>query len=188
VPPNKELRLTKPCTIGASQLNSRVRRTKAHGNERNPTATTWLYGLGRVVAGAAVAVLLVGPLAADERAAQTQAPIDIRGIWRDTKLDKKGAAQRGLVAAEIQTPRKTKNVPPQYPDDLLRAGVQGVVTLECVIAVNGVPVDCKVVRGPHPKLNEEALRCVQGWRFDPLRVKGSPAPALVEFTVSFKVS
>jgi hypothetical protein len=26
-PPNKELKLTKPCTIGASQLNSSVRRT-----------------------------------------------------------------------------------------------------------------------------------------------------------------
>jgi len=30
-PPNKELKLTKPCTIGASQLNSSVRRTMEAG-------------------------------------------------------------------------------------------------------------------------------------------------------------
>jgi protein TonB len=113
--------------------------------------------------------------------------IDIRGIWKNTKLDKKGAAARGLVASEIQTPRKVKNVPPEYPIEPRRARIQGTVFVECIINTAGVPTECKVTRGPDPRLNDEGLRCVKEWRFKPLLVRGEPASALVEFTVSFRL-
>jgi TonB family protein len=147
--------------------------------------------LSRLLLPAATAnliVFLAWPVDAGQDAPPASDVIDIRGIWKDTKLDKKGAAARGLNASEIQTPHKVKNVPPQYPDESKRKRVQGTVYLECVIDIAGVPKDCRVTRGPDPFLNQEALRCVKEWRFKPLTVRGQPASALVELTVLFRLS
>jgi TonB family protein len=112
-----------------------------------------------------------------------QEPVDLRGIWTGTKLDKKRAAARGLDAAAMQPPRKVKNAYPDYPYGL---GVRGPVDVECVIDKEGVPTDCSVSRGLHSLLDAAALRCVQEWRFSPLTIDGVATPALVEFHFSFK--
>jgi TonB family protein len=114
--------------------------------------------------------------------------VDIRGIWLDTKLDEKGAAARGLDPSEITTPRKVKNVPPKYPKGPMRERIQGTVHLECIIETDGITAECVVTRGPDPRLNDEALRCVKEWRFKPLVRRGQPVRAHVEFTVNFRLS
>lgn len=128
---------------------------------------------------AATAASAVG----SEATGSLQKPVDIRGIWKGNKLDKKGAAARGLDAAAIRTPRKVKNAYPDYPYGL---AVRGPVDVQCVIDTEGVPTDCSVSRGLHALVDAAALRCVQEWRFSPLRIHGEAAPALVEFQFSFK--
>jgi TonB family protein len=146
-------------------------------------------GLPPLIAICAFVALTRWPASAgQESSASTSDVVDIRGIWKDTKLDKKGAAARGLDASDIQTPRKVKNVPPTYPEGPKRQRIQGTVNLECTIGTDGIPTDCSVTRGPDPRLNDEALRCVRKWRFKPLTVRGQPARALVEFTVNFRLS
>ena len=144
-------------------------------------------GRGSLAAGAALCVLLVGTVHADQDPPPpSSTPVDIRGIWKDKGLDKKGGAARGLVASEIQLPRKTKHVAPDYPAVAKEARVQGQVLVECVIDTAGVPTDCKVTRGPGA-LETAALDAVREWRFEPLSVRGVPAPALAEFTVTFRL-
>jgi TonB family protein len=126
--------------------------------------------------------------AREEPAPTSPTVVDIRGIWKDTKLDEEGAAARGLTASDIVTPRKTKNVFPIYPDAAKTHGIQGKVYIECTIGVAGVPTGCAVTRGRHAALDEAALECVRQWRYAPLTVRGVPAPALVEFYVAFKLS
>ncbi len=144
------------------------------------------HGYGLIAVIFLIAVLSWPVQARQDTSASMPGVIDIRGIWKDTKLDAKGAAARGLNASEIQTPRKVKNVPPEYPTEARQLGIQGTVYVECVIDVGGVPTGCKVTHGSnHPSLREAALRCVKGWRFKPLTVRARPAPALAELTVSF---
>jgi TonB family protein len=138
--------------------------------------------------GAFVALATWPVWAAQESSPSSPDIVDIRGIWKDTRLDKKGAAARGLDASVIKTPRKVKNVPPTYPDGPKRARIQGTVYLECIIGTDGIPTQCAVNRGPDSRLNAEALRCVREWRFKPLTVRDQPARALVEFTVTFLLS
>ena len=123
--------------------------------------------------------------AGSETAGSLQKPVDIRGIWKGDKLDKKGAAARGLDAAAVRTPRKVKNAYPNYPQGLVGL-VRGPVSVECVIDKEGVPTECSVSHRLHTLLDAEALRCAQEWRFSPLTIDGQATPALVEFHFSFK--
>jgi TonB family protein len=151
-------------------------------------SATWT-GSQSVALMVALIALMSGPLSAGQGALPSASDIvDIRGIWKDTKLDRQGAAARGLDPSEIKTPRKVKNVPPKYPEGPKRERIQGTVYLECVIDTNGIPTECDVNRGPDPRLNNEALRCVKEWRFKPLTVRRQPARARVEFTVTFRLS
>jgi len=132
-------------------------------------------------------LVLVGTAASavgSETAGVQQKPVDIRGIWKGDKLDKKGAAARGLDAATVRTPRKVKNAYPNYPQGLV-GRVRGPVSVECVIDKEGVPTECSVSRRLHTLLDAEALRCAQEWRFSPLTIEGQATPALVEFHFSF---
>jgi protein TonB len=138
--------------------------------------------------GAFVALVTLPVWAGQESSPAASDVVDIRGIWKDTKLDKKGAAARGLDASVIQTPRKVKNVFPVHPEAAKRARIQGTVHVECVIGTEGIPTGCTVKRSPDLRLDHEALQCVKQWRFTPLTVRDQPARALVELTVSFRLS
>ena len=113
--------------------------------------------------------------------------LDIRGIWLDTALDPKGAAARGLDATRIVTPRKLRDVKPIYPEDAKAAGIQGTVTIECIIDVEGDPRECMTTGGPLA-LREASLTAVRGWRWTPLTVDGALRAALVQLTVKFRLS
>jgi TonB family protein len=132
-------------------------------------------------------LVLVGTAASavgSETAGVQQKPVDIRGIWKGDKLDKKGAAARGIDAAAVRTPRKVKNESPRYPQALV-GNVGGPVELECTIDKEGVPTDCSVTRRLHALLDAEALRSVSEWRYSPLTIDGEAVPALVHITVVF---
>lgn len=132
-----------------------------------------------------VLVGMAGSAVGSETAGSLQKPVDIRGIWKGDKLDKKGAAARGIDAAAVRTPRKVKNAYPKYPQGLV-GQIRGPVSVGCTIDKEGVPTDCSVTRGLHALLDAEALRTIREWRFSPLTIDGEAVPALVEFTVVFK--
>jgi outer membrane biosynthesis protein TonB len=55
------------------------------------------------------------------------------------------------VGGKITPPRKTRNVPPNYPVSLQKARVQGVVIIEGIISETGCVKRAKVLRSVHPE-------------------------------------
>jgi periplasmic protein TonB len=90
------------------------------------------------------------------------------------------------VGGQIKEPKKTKDVPPQYPDIAKQARVQGVVILECTISPQGRVSDVKILRGI-PLLNEAALTAVKQWVYSPTLLNGVPVPVIMTVTVNFRL-
>lgn len=64
---------------------------------------------------------------------------------------------------------------PKYPPRAMRAGIEGVVTLEFTITEDGTVIDPVVVAANPPKLFDKAvLRAIKKWKFKPKIVNGKP--------------
>src|SRR5688500_13309225 len=66
-----------------------------------------------------------------------------------------------IAPVPIEQPR------PEYTPDALRARIEGIVTLECVVGPDGTVSEGRVVNSLFPSLDDAALREVQDWKFKP---------------------
>lgn len=87
----------------------------------------------------------------------------------------------------IEIPTLLQQVKPQYTADAMRAKVQGVVGLECVVQADGSVGRCDVTRSLDPTfgLDQEALRAARQWRFRPGTRFGEPVAVLVTIELTF---
>jgi protein TonB len=78
---------------------------------------------------------------------------------------------------------------PRYSTDAMRARVQGVVVIECVVRPNGRCSDIRVARSldPHLGLDEEARRAAALWRFTPGTLRGQVVPVVVRLELEFTI-
>jgi len=113
------------------------------------------------------------------------APIDLRQVLVGDSLDTARAAQAGLDVSEMKPPRLKKEVTPVYPESSVRRGRPVEVVTECRIDAGGVPRDCHVTRSEDSFLSEAVLAAIKQWRYEPLRVRGVPTPALVAIPIRF---
>jgi protein TonB len=84
----------------------------------------------------------------------------------------------------MQAPRKTVDVPPEYPALARSAHAQGIVILEAVIDAHGVVTSVHVLRSI-PLLDKAAVEAVQQWRFTPALLNKEPVPVVMTVTVNF---
>jgi TonB family protein len=84
-------------------------------------------------------------------------------------------------------PRLTKKTKPTYPPEVKKAGINGVITMECVVLTDGTVGDVRVKKGLHVDLDLEAVSTVRKWAFSPatLRADGKPVPVMVEIEMQF---
>ena len=87
----------------------------------------------------------------------------------------------------IETPQVLREVKPQYTSDAMRAKIQGVVVLECVIMPDGTVGDVHVVKSLDAVfgLDQEAVKAAKQWRFIPGKKQGQPVPVLVQIELTF---
>src|SRR5712692_10617520 len=87
----------------------------------------------------------------------------------------------------VTLPRLIREVKPQYTSDAMRAKVQGIVLLECVIKPDGTVGDVQVVRSLDPTfgLDQEAVNAARQWRFAPGTRLGEPVPVLITIELTF---
>ncbi len=88
------------------------------------------------------------------------------------------------VGGHIQAPRKLRHVDPAYPELARRAGVTGIVILECVIDREGRIRSVGVLRG-HPLLDAAATDAVRQWTYRPTLLNGVPVEIVMTVTVRF---
>jgi TonB family protein len=78
---------------------------------------------------------------------------------------------------------------PQYTADAMRARIQGIVLVECVVTTNGMCTDTRVVRSLDPTfgLDQEAIKAARQFRFRPGVRQGEPVAVLVTIELSFSL-
>ena len=87
----------------------------------------------------------------------------------------------------VQAPKLLKLVQPQYTADAMRAKVQGVVVLECIVLPDGTVGDARVKRSLPFGLDEEAIKAARQWRFSPGTRQGEPVAVIISIELSFSL-
>jgi protein TonB len=112
-------------------------------------------------------------------------PSTILGVDDEKTVNKPQAALR---IANVQMPRKIKEVRPFYPLAALAARVQGRVVIEAMTDAFGLVRSTRIISSASPLLNEEALKAVKQWRYEPYILNGIPKPVLFTVTITFTLA
>jgi TonB family protein len=135
---------------------------------------------------------LLNPAAQDALRQWKYEPYIIKGVKKPVKFtvvmnftlhkeEKTGTGEeKPLVVSSDQRPRLVKKVDPQYPEEALKAGIQGKVVIEATTDKKGIVVEAKVIDG-HPLLNKAALKALKQWEYEPYIIDGEKKA--VKFTV-----
>ena len=85
-------------------------------------------------------------------------------------------------------PLYKSNPPPEYPRMARRRGLEGVVTIEAKIDINGRVEELRLFAGSgHTILDKAALKAVRAWRFSPGTVGGRTQSMWVKVPVRFEL-
>jgi len=112
----------------------------------------------------------------------------------DRDGDRVGNGNRGPGAGDefapgngVSWPRLVQEIKPNYTADAMRAQVQGLVELEILVLPDGSVGRVHVVRSLDSRfgLDEEAIRAVRRWRFDPGRRLGKAVATRVGVELAF---
>jgi len=79
-----------------------------------------------------------------------------------------------------------EKIEPSYPEQALRAGLQGPVVLQAWIGTDGRIRDLKLIRGSL-LLGQAACQAVKQWRYKPYLLNGEAVDAQTYVTVDFKL-
>ena len=87
----------------------------------------------------------------------------------------------------VEIPKLLRQVKPSYTSEAMRAKVQGVVLLECVVDTDGTVGRCGVQKSLDQAfgLDQEAIKAAQQWRFQPGTRFGEPVKVLVTIELTF---
>jgi TonB family protein len=89
----------------------------------------------------------------------------------------------------IENPQLLHEVKPQYTADAMRAKIQGIVMVECIVLPDGTVTDVHVVKSLDPTfgLDQEAVKAAKQWRFVPGRRQGQPVPVYITIELAFNL-
>ncbi|MEX0778564.1 MAG: energy transducer TonB [Balneolales bacterium] len=76
----------------------------------------------------------------------------------------------------------------EYPDVARRAGIEGRVSVQFTVDVNGNVSDAQVLRGIGGGADEEAISAIQNTEWTPGRQRGRAVPVRFVYTVQFRLS
>jgi TonB family protein len=87
----------------------------------------------------------------------------------------------------VTEPRLVRDVKPQYTSDAMRAKIQGVVWLECIVQPDGSVAQVNIVKSLDPVfgLDQEAVKAAKQWKFVPGLRNGQPVPVYITIEMTF---
>ena len=83
-----------------------------------------------------------------------------------------------------ELPEATTKVPPVYPAEARRAGVDGTVMVQVLVLEDGTVGECRIVKSV-PALDDAAVAAARQWRFKPAMSKGQPVAVWVAVPIRF---
>jgi len=84
-------------------------------------------------------------------------------------------------------PIPIRTPPPEYPKQLKREGVSGVVAVSIVIDETGAVIGSSVVKSTNPDFNDATLDAVKKWKFKPALIDGKPVKMRVTLPIKFSL-
>ena len=176
-----------PLTKAEEQAQDAARR---HGVRFDPTpigpareaAATWFEvrkGLSRPL------VLNTGPMSEPLKALRTCS-------WDTIRHWGLNVEQQKTLSRKVKPRTKPRNWlrSRDYPESMIRAGHQGLVTVRMIVDANGNPTTCRVQRSTHPKEFDDVVcaSVMKNARFEPaLDAQGKPVPSYYVVTVRFEL-
>jgi len=85
-----------------------------------------------------------------------------------------------------QRPKPLRQVPPQYPHSLRRAGVGGRVVVMLDVNEAGAPCNVQVAEDSHVELGRSAVHAIQQWQFEVGTVAGRPVSFSLKIPLVFE--
>ena len=95
--------------------------------------------------------------------------------------------ERPVPETDVTMPRVVREVKPIYPDSAKKDRVQGIVTLEAVVKKDGTVGVVTVKKPLHPELDEEAVKAMKQWQFEPGTKEGKAVDVAVEVEMTFNL-
>jgi len=102
--------------------------------------------------------------------------------------DSGGSPTPVRVGGNIRAPRKVVDHKPVYPKRMVEAGLEGTVSVEAVIGLDGRVARARATTGQaHPELAQAAVDAVRQWRFEPTLLNGAPIEVVMTVSVDFSL-
>lgn len=92
------------------------------------------------------------------------------------------------VADLEKRPELMASVPPQYPPELRKARIEGLVTLVFVLDETGRVEDPRVESSTRPEFERPALEAVRKWKFRPGQKDGEPVRCYMRLPIRFRIN
>jgi len=90
-----------------------------------------------------------------------------------------------VFAQTKEPPVPVRTVAPDYPDELRRDGVSGVVMVKCTIDEKGNVTEPEVEKSSNPAFEKPALAALKKWKFKPAKSDGTPVAIKVSIPIKF---
>jgi protein TonB len=84
-------------------------------------------------------------------------------------------------------PIPIKTPPPQFPLQLRRDGVSGVVAVTIVIDETGAVISSTVAKSTNPGFDEAAMDAIKKWKFKPAQKDGAAVKMKVTVPIRFNL-
>lgn len=121
--------------------------------------------------------------AGEQAAALFQVPPDYR------VTDERGDFDIPFVThGHATAPQVIAKAQAKYTDEARRSGVQGVVLLSAVVDESGKAQDIRVEHSVDPGLDQEAIKALRRWRFQPGVQEGHPVRFPVHVEITFRLN
>jgi protein TonB len=86
---------------------------------------------------------------------------------------------------KTEPPVPVRTVPPDYPDELRREGVSGLVMVKCSIDEQGNVTETTVEKSSNSAFEKPAIAAVKKWKFKPAKQDGQPVAIKVSIPIKF---
>jgi periplasmic protein TonB len=90
-----------------------------------------------------------------------------------------------FAQSKTEAPVPVRTVPPDYPPDLRREGVSGLVMVKCSIDEQGNVTETTVEKSSNPAFEKPAMDAVRKWKFKPAKQDGNPVAIKVSIPIKF---
>ena len=107
--------------------------------------------------------------------------------WKDLEARAQAAESEPRVPYETMQKRIVTKVDPAYPEAARKAGTEGRVVLDAMIAPDGSVKSLRLVSGPAP-LVTSATQAVQSWKFEPYLSDGKAVEVATTIAVDFRLN